>query len=113
LVPRKEKGPGKHPEPFNFLLKMQLDLRGIPLRFGLFDLVFEDRHLRPPLYGVGGNPPTEADPVLGNAKPMAPESMALGQRAAQNGILRYPSPITPDNASFCHLFVLPSLNQTK
>jgi hypothetical protein len=92
---------------------MQLDLSGIPLPLGLFDFVLQDRHLGPTLHGMGRDTAAEANPVLGHAQPVAPKSMALGQRAPQDGILGHTPPITLHSASFCHLFVLPSLNLTK
>ena len=90
----------------------RLQLGGISLGLLLLDLVFQDGHLGPARYGMGGDPSAKADAVLGDTKTVAPDDVALGQGATENGVLGDAGSFTLHHAALCHAYDLFSLNQT-
>ena len=88
----------------------RLQLGGIPLGLLLFDLVLQDGHLGPARDGMGGDPPAEADALLGYTKSVAPERVTLGEGASENSVLGNTLSFTLHHAALCHAYDLFSLN---
>ena len=68
-------------------------LRGLEPKDGL---------LSPARHGVGSDPAAVANAVLGYAKPVAPQGMALGEGTSKAGVFRNPCLLALDKPPFGH-----------